>query len=288
MAITYENRKNVLSSFRILNVLTACLYVYLSFRIFPAPGEGFYFILAVACTLMAGNVLNDYFDTETDRINKPGRSTLISLLGPKETRRIYYGLCIVALINAIFYGSLYSFFIVLIANLLLALYAWLGKKAGIAGNILVAFLSALSVFSPYLLYTEYFAWDDKWYFLYDDRSLPLLLCTLLAFFFSLLREWIKDMEDIEGDRAAGLRTGVIQAGLPAAVWIARVWSLLYMAALCILLLKLEEKAVPLTWLCLFAPVCIVLWGGKEKLHFKIASALLKVVFLSGILAYFFL
>jgi len=280
--------KNVLVSLRFLNVVTVCIYVYLSFSVFPANHEAaLLFTAATALSLMAGNVLNDYYDTETDRINKPGRPSLVKLYGKKRTLRSYYALLLLAALSVLFTRSVYATGIVLLANLLLTFYAQYGKYAGAAGNVLVAFLSGLSVFAPYLVCTEHLAWQDKWIGLHESFSRPLLLCSLLAFFFSLLREWIKDMEDYEGDLRTGLRTGVIQTGLPAALRIARVISLLYLLILGALVWYLQSW-VPLVWSVLFASVCLKLWGGREKQHFRMASALLKVVFLSGILAYFYL
>ncbi|MBL0912771.1 MAG: UbiA family prenyltransferase [Bacteroidia bacterium] len=280
--------KNVLVSVRFLNVVTVCIYVYLSFSVFPEMyGAALLFTAATALSLMAGNMLNDYYDTETDRINKPGRPSLVMLFGPRNTVRIYLGTLLAAVLCAIATLSLYAMGIVLLANLLLAFYARYGKYTGFAGNVLVAFLSGLSVFAPYLLVTEKQPWNSKWELLNEAYVQPLVLCSVLAFFFSLLREWIKDLEDHEGDRRAGFKTGVVLLGPVAAVWLCRLGLLVCQGALLVLAWRLNNW-VGIVWLLLFSLVVIVLWTGSEKRHFRMASALLKVVFLSGILAYFYL
>lgn len=280
--------KNVLVSVRFLNVVTVCIYVYLSFSVFPEMYRAaLLFTAATALSLMAGNMLNDYYDTETDRINKPGRPSLVTLFGPRNAVRIYLGTLLASVLCAIATLSLYAIIIVIVAGLLLAFYARYGKYTGFAGNVLVAFLSGLSVFAPYLLVTEQQPWNSKWELLNEARVQPLLLCSVLAFFFSLLREWIKDLEDYEGDRRAGFKTGVVLLGPLAAVWLCRLGLLVCLGALLVLAWRLNNW-VGIVWLLLFSLVVIVLWTGSEKRHFRMASALLKVVFLSGILAYFYL
>lgn len=280
--------KNVLVSVRFLNVVTVCIYVYLSFSVFPEMyGAALFFTAAAALSLMAGNMLNDYYDTETDRINKPGRPSLLTLFGPRNAVRIYLGTLLASVLCALATLSLYAIVIVTAANLLLAFYARYGKYTGFAGNVLVAFLSGLSIFAPYLLVTEKQPWNSKWELLNEAWVQPLLLCSVLAFFFSLLREWIKDLEDYEGDRRAGFKTGVVLLGPVAAVWLCRLGLLVCLGALLVLAWRLNN-GVGIVWLLLFSLVVMVLWTGSEKRHFRMASALLKVLFLSGILAYFYL
>ncbi len=280
--------KNVLVSVRFLNVVTVCIYVYLSFSVFPEMyGAALLFTAAAALSLMAGNMLNDYYDTETDRINKPGRPSLLTLFGPRNAVRIYLVTLLASVLCALATLSLYAIVIVVTADLLLAFYARYGKYTGFAGNILVAFLSGLSIFAPYLLVTEKQPWSSKWELLSEAWVQPLLLCSVLAFFFSLLREWIKDLEDYEGDRRAGFKTGVVLLGPVAAVWLCRLALQVCLGALLWLAWRLNNW-VSILWLLLFSLVVMVLWTGSEKRHFRVASALLKVLFLSGILAYFYL
>lgn len=279
--------KNILVAVRILNVLVVCLYVYFSFSVLP-PFSGYYaFIAATALSLVAGNILNDCYDTATDHINKPGRPALIKLYGIKTTRYIYGGLIAASLLLALYTRSATAVLTVLGAHLLLAFYARYGKYSGIGGNILVAFLSALSIFAPFLLVAAERPLPLARALLFSKEVQPLLACTLLAFFFSLLREWVKDLEDIEGDRAAGFKTGVIRTGEKQAVQIARLWSLLY---LCVLGLTAWQagSAATRAWLLLYLPVPVILCAGNKKAYFRKASGWLKVVFLSGILAYFYL
>jgi geranylgeranylglycerol-phosphate geranylgeranyltransferase len=178
---------------RPLNVLLALLTVAVSFlllRWIPDALEALLCLLSVAAIITGGNVLNDYFDRDVDRIAHPHRPIPRRKVEPR-TAAVFgtLGLCAGPLLS-IPLGSL-PFAIALAASFVLYLYNRCLKGIPFLGNLSVALLSG-AVF----LYVASAS----------GRTLDLLWPGLLAFLFHLLREIIKDMEDVRADRAHGLHT----------------------------------------------------------------------------------
>jgi geranylgeranylglycerol-phosphate geranylgeranyltransferase len=133
-----------------------------------------------------GNAINDYFDIEIDRINRPTRP-LPS--GRISARAAYYyslllfiiGIIVSALINV------YAFFLALFNSFLLYTYAWrIKRRGGIGKNVVVSFLVA----SPFIFGG----------LAVIGNLLSTLLLSLLAFLVNMGREIVKDLEDFHGDR----------------------------------------------------------------------------------------
>lgn len=158
----------------------------------------------VALITAAGNVINDVYDIDIDRINRPDRpipSGAISLSGAKIYAVALFagGIALATLTTAL------CLLIALANALILILYAaWLKRTPGI-GNVAVAYLTA-SVF----LFGGAFAGIEG---LIQNISLAAI-----AFLATLAREILKDAEDVDGDAAGGARTlpmivGIRRTGL---------------------------------------------------------------------------
>ncbi len=177
------------------------------------------FLLVSTSVLQAagGYAINDYFDRESDRINKKRTPSY----QPQTQKRIHLYLTLASLLT----GSILAFrvesialaVVFFIVPLSLWYYSsWL-KRLPFVGNLLVALLTALSIvltgLVPLLeLRTLYGATIFA-------SSIPLevmkitLFFSLFAFSLTLVRELIKDIEDMPGDRHSGYRTLPIAVGL---------------------------------------------------------------------------
>lgn len=151
-------------------------------------------LLAVVVALITagGNVINDVFDVEIDRINRPDRpipAGEISLAGAKAYTVTLFagGLALVTLTPPL------CFAIALANTVVLMAYAVRLKKTPVFGNVAVAYLTA-SVF----LFGGAFAGIEGLV-----RNLSLAAITFLA---TVARELLKDAEDVDGDTAGGART----------------------------------------------------------------------------------
>lgn len=146
--------------------------------------------LSGALTASAGNVINDYFDINIDKINKPTRILPSGKLSLKEAFAFYIILSIAALLISSFI-NINAFITVFIALTFLFFYSYELKKVPLVGNIVVSTLTGLA-------------------FIYGGLAVNNVSFALIPALFALLinfvREIIKDMEDVEGDRKHGVNT----------------------------------------------------------------------------------
>jgi len=155
------------------------------------PIEFFFLTISTLLIAAAGYVINDYYDIKIDLVNKPGRV----VIGKIITRR--QSLFIHAIFNgvAILLGLLLSWRVALFfttCGFLLWLYSNYLKRTALWGNVCVSLLTAATIWVVTLYYKE--------------NSRLVVLYSVFAFFISLVREVVKDMEDVKGDVAYGCRT----------------------------------------------------------------------------------
>ena len=138
----------------------------------------------------AANTINDYFDLEIDRINKPGRPLVTGKLSPVQAMIIALVEFTAGIILAAFIGLL-AFFIALCISLLLFWYSYRLKRVPLAGNLSVSFSTGMA-------------------FVYGgvavNRVFETLIPAVFAFFYHFGREIIKDIQDREGDNSDKART----------------------------------------------------------------------------------
>src|SRR5690606_29892373 len=153
--------------------------------------------IAAAFTAAAGNIINDYFDIEIDKINKPGRPLAAGYIS-KKSALIFYGLLNAAALFAAIQLNFDVFLITVSTQVLLFFYSYKLKNIPLAGNLVVALLTGLV-------------------FIFGGAAAgnvsKLIIPALFAFLINLIREIIKDAEDVKGDSAAGLKTFPIVNGM---------------------------------------------------------------------------
>lgn len=189
------------------------------------------FLILVAATILTaagGYLVNDLFDQEADRINRPGRRVVGISVSVQAARGLYILLNVMALAGGAWLafraGSAHPAMIFPLVAALLWLYSARLKGTPLAGNALISFLSALVILVAW--YFEYVMLRNE-----PERlslaltglrtaALPVMVYAFFAFLTSMIREIVKDMEDIEGDRAAGYRTLPVSAGLRASTRVA--------------------------------------------------------------------
>ena len=138
----------------------------------------------------AGNIINDYFDVKIDRINKPERVLPAGKLSPNSALLLYILFSIIALLLSAEI-NLSAFLIVVFACLMLFLYSYKLKKIILMGNLTVAFFTGLAFIFGGLAVGN---WQAG------------IFPALFAFFVNLIREIVKDAEDVKGDKMAGVIT----------------------------------------------------------------------------------
>lgn len=174
----------------------------------------------------AGNVINDYFDYKIDLVNKPERPLPSGRISLKNGRNYAYFLFLAGTICGFLISYLTNncipFIIVLIADVILYLYAYKLKATPLIGNLAVGFMTGFGfVFGGYSINNPQIVFIS-------------IILGFFAFVMTTAREIIKDIEDMEGDKADGARTLPILIGekIPALI---AVFLIVIDSALCPLL-----------------------------------------------------
>ena len=136
---------------------------------------------ALICS--AGNILNDYFDVEIDKINKPKRILPLGLLSKKQALFLYFLFEFISLTISYFI-NIYAFTIIFMSSVLLIFYSSHLKKIILLGNFIVSLVTSFA-----LIYGAVAL----------NNPAAGIIPALFAFLINFMREIIKDMEDIEGD-----------------------------------------------------------------------------------------
>ena len=181
----------------LLLVGTVVLIASTLFQTYPSIWDVLLTIICATFITAAGNALNDMCDIEIDRINKPNRPLPSGKISIKSAKRFMIIMFILGNIAGLILGF-WSFVISLfVATALLFWYAYRLRHVALVGNMVVAFLSALT----FLFATQAFG-DIKLGYV------PFVL----TFILSVIREVVKDLEDLDGDRAHDSKTLPVVAG----------------------------------------------------------------------------
>lgn len=208
------------------------MYFMLNFVINPLLGMSsfsgglsvFEFVLLGLATIfiaIGGNIVNDISDTNSDSVNKPGRNPVGRGVSVANSWSLYYVFTILGVVA----GSLVSYLVNQINYSLIFLFTagllWFYSKKyqcqPLVGNIVVAFLSAIS-FGLVWLYQFFALIPEAEIFTSVQSNFKLanrivLVYMGFAFFISLMREIVKDMEDFKGDDRFGCRTFAVVYGV---------------------------------------------------------------------------
>jgi 4-hydroxybenzoate polyprenyltransferase len=169
------------------------------------------FFLAVISVLLiaaGGYVINDYYDVLIDEVNKPAEIIVGKQISEDKAYLLFHFLSFCGILIAFylsFFGAVHLIgYIHLISAVVLWLYAAHLKKLMLVGNLLISLLCALPLFlTAYYDYPAYHA---------EPVLILIAGYSAFAFLLSLIREMIKDLEDIKGDLAGSRKTLAVVAG----------------------------------------------------------------------------
>lgn len=235
------------------------------------------FLLSLSTVLIAGAgyIINDYYDIKIDLINKPERV----VIGRSIARR--YAILFHSLLS--FSGvaiGLYLGWKIGVINFLSAFLLWWYsnnlKRQPFIGNLAVALLTGMSI---YLLNV-----------LYDYHPL-VTIYSLFAFFMTLIREIVKDMEDLKGDNTFGCKTLPIIWGIRQTKIF--LYGLIMVFCLIVIIMKIFYSQLPHFFflVTLFVPLVFFtfrLMRADTKKDFYQLSQWCKFIMLLGITSMIFI
>jgi 4-hydroxybenzoate polyprenyltransferase len=235
------------------------------------------FLICLSTVLIAasGYIINDYHDIKIDLVNKPDRV----VIGRYVKRR--WALVINQIFNGL--GILLGLFIsrkVALVNLTAVFCLWLYanqlKRLAFWGNLMVAILTGFSL----LILAVY----------YPGHQREVWVYAIFSFFITLIREIIKDMEDVKGDEKHGCRTLPIIWGIARTKLLVYVLIASFIATLFILTTQLPNQRIAYIFLMMMLPMGFftykLVYADKPR-DFEFLSNTCKIIMLIGVLTMIF-
>ena len=287
--------------------LTQVLFYYLiHVPIFSEAGMTPYlnqrlFILLIAASVFiaaAGYIINDYFDLNIDRVNKPHKLVVEKIIKRRWAIVWHLSLSMAGLLLSFYIGWKVNNILIGFANLLCIALLWFYsttfKRNLLIGNIIISVLSAWVVLVLYfcewtrildgsISSTELYAMTRVFRFAF--------LYAGFAFVISLIREVVKDIEDMACDSKYGCHTMPIVWGVHVSKVFVSTWLVVLIASLGII--QFYVLQLRWWWSALYSFIMIILpllyilrklLEAKSTEDFHKLSTLIKVVMLTGILS----
>lgn len=235
---------------------------------FPLILKTLFASISIFFITLGGNVINDYFDRDVDKVNRPERWIPSGKMRAKDMLLLSILLFFLGIIAAYFSGII-IFFIDLFIVIFLILYTPFFKPRPLIGNVVVAFLAAL-VFPIGALST--------------GSIKGSLFPFIFAFLIQFSRELTKDIEDIPGDTKLKMRTFPILFGEKNAKNI--ILLSLYLLFFATVVSIFIYPAIFRISMILFVdiPLIFVIMLIYRKLDWSKLQRLLKILMISGLIA----
>lgn len=273
-------------------------------QLLSSCGDFSILVLSVVCIAAGGNIINDYFDTKTDAINKPDRMIVGVVLDRRVALSSHGVLTFLGLFLAAYYGWITDSLRFVVLHVFVAISLWYYstyfKRETPFGNFVIALLTGLvpmtiaffDVFPlvkqvPEDVINELAEQGFSLGFYFKVILYWILGFSLFAFMGNLIRELYKDLADIEGDKKSGRRTIPIVWSEKGALWLVigyvLIWVLGLLAAEYLWLDSTFTKIYLLVGLVL-PMVLSAIWVFKnpKRESYKKASFVVKVVLFIGI------
>jgi 4-hydroxybenzoate polyprenyltransferase len=263
----------------------------------PGNVSFIFIVLSSVCIAAAGYVINDYFDINIDQVNKPQKVVVSNIISRRWVIFWHLFLSMVGLYLTMIAFPFQNYWHIHVANLLSILFLWFYsttlKKQLLIGNILIAVLTAWAIgvvyFSKFTIFDLTHPHDSSATTMRFFKI--MVLYTSFAFVLTIIREALKDIEDMEGDAKYGCRTIPIVWGLKATKVYLAVWLIVVIA----ILTMIQLYVIPFGWywsvlyclLLIIAPLVYVLFQLPKSYtsqHFSNLSLWIKVAMLAGVLS----
>lgn len=245
----------------------------------------------------AGYIINDYFDLNIDQVNKPQKNVIDKTIGRRWAILLHLLFSLAGIIAtgvAVSFAKWYLIFANLVCVLLLWLYSTSFKRQLLIGNVVISLLTAwtiLILFFAKVPFSAAFGASDPPTVKFFRLS---FLYAGFAFIISLIREAVKDIEDMEGDRRYNCKTLPIVTGVVTTKMYTAVWLIVLIASLVILQLYVLQFgwywAVAYSVALIILPLFFLfdrLYKAISANDFAHLSRYTKWIMLAGILSMIF-
>ncbi|MDO3695487.1 geranylgeranylglycerol-phosphate geranylgeranyltransferase [Wenyingzhuangia sp. chi5] len=244
----------------------------------------FFYLICTFCFAAGGNIINDIFDVVPDEINKPHKLIVGTKISVKKSYFTYYAFNFIGIVFVVWASLLLKNYIFCIYGvpvmILLYLYSKYLKGVPVIGNILIASFTSFSLLFFIILIPNSL-----------EQQHIISILALFAFLINWIREIIKDIEDMRGDKKANLNTLPILIGSKRTSNIARIITFITIACLMILLYLSDKMLFKIyIFITLILPlsyIFVILKKIQKKHDFSKISKILKFIIAFGIFTILF-
>lgn len=259
-----------------------------------------FYLLCFSSVLIAaaGYIINDYFDLNIDLVNKPSRMVVDKTVGRRWAIFLHMFFSMAGILISFYIGLQSNNWFIGFANTICVMVLWFYsttfKKKLLSGNILISMLTGWTVLVVYFFANNYMGgvFSMQASVTAAHKLLRLaLLYTSFAFIITLIREVVKDAEDMEGDRKYGCRTMPIVWGVEFSKVFVSIWMIILLALLLIVLFYILQFAM---WIPAAYIVVLIILPAAYALYrlmkssttddFARLSSWIKAVIVTGILS----
>ena len=227
-------------------------------------------VLASSAVIASGYIINNFYDSEKDLINRPNKSMLDRLVSQNTKLSIYFTLNLLAVIfasyvsfRAVVFFALYIFAIWFYSHKL--------KKMPITGNLVSAILTVTPFFAIFIYYKNF--------------ELVVFMHALFLFLLVSMRELTKDLENIKGDFALNYRTVPVVYGEKTSKLLLTGASVITCISAFLLIFYFEIGYMYYFFyvsIILLLVYLLLLWQSKTKTHYLWLHNILKLIIVAGV------
>ena len=258
-------------------------------------------IVSVVGIAAGGYVINDYFDVKIDRINRPDNLVVTRIISRDAAMNLFYGLTAVGVIAGMVVAwwahSWTLLFTYVVIPGLLWFYSASYKRMFLVGNLVVAFASAIVPLLVAIANADYLHHLYQNALAYSPIVGELYVWTggfaAFAFLLTWVREIVKDIEDIEGDREMECRTlpivwGDKVAKIIATILLVAIATLIVYMLFAVLPFSHEWKSLPTRYVVfgLIVPILcsiVLLWAANSRTEYHRVQTIIKFAMFMGML-----
>jgi 4-hydroxybenzoate polyprenyltransferase len=266
--------------------------VYSAFSITPGMGSLQYLLMITATILIAaaGYISNDYFDVITDEVNKPDKKYIGLQITAGTALSISIFFSFFAIVLSIWLSILAESWLPAILLLTALAVAWWYaislKKTLLWGNIAVAGMSAGTIAMAWIIENQCSHVSDVPFRIITNIITAI---SIFAFLLSMMREIVKDIEDMEGDSLINCRSLPIVKGIPFTKTILLVFTVITILFLIISQIYLVQipRLIAAAWLLICVEIPLIyfiksLASATIRADYHKLSTLLKWIMIGGI------
>lgn len=274
------------------NIPIIILAQYLSAIFILAPEKGalnilldfdlFLLVFASSLTIASGYIINNFYDSQKDLINRPNKSMLDRLVSQKTKLTVYFSLNFLVALTALFVSwRAFLFFSSYI--FLIWFYSHKIKKYPVVGNLTAALMAVIPFFAILLHYYNGLTFEEIEN--YKGHFAVIFAHASFLFLLLLVREMIKDLENIKGDLANDYRTIPIRYGETTSKKIITTLTIMTVIPIYVLIDIYDVGYMDIYfYACMIILIffLLYLWKSNKKEHYLLLHNVLKFLIVSGV------